>query len=317
MKLWLDSLGYCDYSLQAASEDASFRRYFRLMLGSQSWIVMDAPPEKESCNEFIDIANRLSEAGLNAPLIVHQDLQQGFLVLTDFGNTCYLQVLDDRSADSLYGDAMAAIVHMQDRIDTRDLPLYDERLLRREMGLFREWFLEKLLGIELNAEQSDMWQRTMETLVQNALEQPQVFVHRDYHSRNLMQLDDNNPGIIDFQDAVKGPVTYDLVSLLRDCYLAWPEDQVERWARGFCEKAGFTPGEFMVWFNLMGVQRHLKAVGIFSRLHLRDGKPNFLADIPRTLNYIKSVSSKEVNMVNMLGLITQLDLEQRAASLSA
>lgn len=317
MVFWLDGLGYSDYSLTAASEDASFRRYFRLQLDSQSWIVMDAPPEKESCDEFIDIATRIVGAGLNAPRIIHQNLQQGFLVLTDFGNTCYLQVLDEQSVGSLYGDAITVIGLMQDKIDADDLPLYDEALLRREMGLFKEWFLEKLLGIELNSEQLGIWQRSTDRLVRNALEQPQVFVHRDFHSRNLMQLDDNNPGIIDFQDAVKGPVTYDLVSLLRDCYVAWPEEQVECWTLGFCKDTGFEPAKFMVWFNLMGLQRHLKAIGIFSRLHLRDGKPHFLADIPRTLGYVKSVCSKEAGMSEMLNLIGQLDLEQHTMSLSA
>jgi aminoglycoside/choline kinase family phosphotransferase len=210
---------------------------------------------------------------------------------------------------------------MQTQIATDDLPLYDEALLRREMGLFREWFLEKLLGIELTPLQQGLWQMITDTLVQAALEQPQVFVHRDYHSRNLMKLDRGNPGILDFQDAVKGPVTYDLVSLLRDCYIAWPEPRVDRWVLDFHELAaqdqlkGIKATQLLRWFNLMGAQRHLKAIGIFSRLKLRDGKDNFVHDIPRTLNYLKIVGSNEMSMVGLFKLIDELELDLRMASL--
>ncbi len=321
MKTWLDSLGYSNYSLDIASEDASFRRYFRLTQGDESWIVMDAPPEKEPCDSFIKVANKLRDIRLSAPEIIHQDLQQGFLVLTDFGNTSYLDVLKPETVNGLYGDAMAAIMRMQIRINADDLPVYDEPLLRQEMSLFKEWFLEKLLGIELTPNQQGMWKLTVDTLVQSALEQPQVFVHRDFHSRNLMKLENGNPGILDFQDAVKGPVTYDLVSLLRDCYVDWPEPQVDQWVVDFHDFAvlehlqGISAGKLLRWFNLMGIQRHLKAVGIFSRLKLRDGKDQFLQDIPRTLNYLKIVAIQEMSMVGLYTLINELSLNFRVKSM--
>lgn len=321
MKQWLDSLGYKDYSLNVASEDASFRSYYRLQQGSDSWIIMDAPPDKEPCDAFVKIAHKLTDIRLSAPQIIHENHDQGFLVLTDFGDESYLQALKPENANSLYGDAKSVILQMQTRVDADDLPDYDEALLRQEMDLFREWFMEKLLGIELNQNQLGMWNMTVDTLVQSALEQPHAFVHRDFHSRNLMKIDERNPGILDFQDAVKGPVTYDLVSLLRDCYIDWPEPQVDQWALDFYDFAvldhlqGITASQFMRWFNLMGVQRHLKAIGIFSRLKLRDGKKQFLADIPRTLNYLKIVGTGEMSMVGLNALINELSLGFRVKSL--
>ncbi len=325
MKNWLDGLGYSDYSLQAASEDASFRRYFRLQQGDQSWIVMDAPPEKEPCDQFVKIAERLREIRLSAPEVIHQNHDDGFLVLTDFGDISYLDHLAPETANSLYGDAKAALLQMQTRLEADDLPLYDEDMLRVEMEMFREWFLEKLLGIELSPNQNGLWQMTTDTLVKNALEQPQCFVHRDYHSRNLMHIEGRNqgrnPGILDFQDAVKGPVTYDLVSLLRDCYIEWPEPQVDQWVLDYFDFAvlehlqGIKPAQFMRWFNLMGAQRHLKAIGIFSRLKLRDGKDQFLQDIPRTLNYLKVVGTAEMSMVGLNALINELSLTFRVKSM--
>ena len=321
MRQWLDDLGYTDYSLEIASEDASFRRYFRLQQGDESWIFMDAPPQKESCEAFVKVANKLTDIRLSAPEIIHQNHELGFLVLTDFGDVSYLQELNPENANSLYGDAKSAILQMQTRINADDLPEYDEALLRQEMDLFKEWFLQKLLGIELNDAQLGLWKMTVDTLVTSALEQPQVFVHRDFHSRNLMKIDDRNPGILDFQDAVKGPVTYDLVSLLRDCYVEWPEPQVDQWALDFYDFAvldhleGVSASQFMRWFNLMGVQRHLKAIGIFSRLKLRDGKEKFVEDIPRTLNYLKIVGMNEMSMVGLNALINELSLTFRVKRL--
>ena len=321
MKSWLTGLGYTDYELTPASEDASFRRYFRLRQGGQSWIVMDAPPQKESCEAFVKVARKLSAARLNAPDINHENHADGFLLMTDFGDECYLQRLAQDSVDKLYGDAMAAILTMQTSIDTADLPNYDETLLRAEMELFKEWFLENLLQIEMTPGQLGRWHLTTDTLVQNALEQPQVFVHRDYHSRNLMCLDSDNPGILDFQDAVNGPVTYDLVSLLRDCYIDWPESRVDQWLMDFLELAspghlrGIDASRFMRWFNLMGAQRHLKAIGIFSRLKLRDGKEGFIKDIPRTLNYLKAIATREKSMVGLYQMINELSLGFRIKAL--
>jgi hypothetical protein len=284
---------------------------------------MDAPPEQEPCDRFIDVAGRLRACGLSAPEIIAANLEDGFLLLTDFGGDDYLSKLDAQSEAPLYADALDALLTMQSKADFDGLPKYDEALLLREMDLFHDWFLGELLGIELDASQQSAWLRTRELLVANALAQPQVFVHRDYHSRNLMVLAQGNPGILDFQDAVHGPVTYDLVSLLRDCYIAWPRERVEQLALGYHQSASerglfdTDAAQFLRWFNLMGVQRHLKAVGIFSRLKIRDGKSRYLRDIPRTLGYIEAVSGGEMSMLGLLRLLDQLHLTERASGLAA
>ena len=320
---WLEQSGYRNYRLEPASEDASFRSYLRLQSEGQSLIVMDAPPEQEPCDRFIDVANRLRAVGLNAPEIIASNLDDGFLLLSDFGADDYLSRLDAHSEASLYADALAALLTMQSKADTAGLPDYDEALLTREMDLFHDWFLGELLGIELDAAQQSVWQQTRQRLVDNALAQPRVFVHRDYHSRNLMVLERHNPGILDFQDAVYGPLTYDLVSLLRDCYIAWPPQRVEQLALEYFQAAsdkGLTDVEapqFLRWFNLMGIQRHLKAVGIFSRLKIRDGKSRYLQDIPRTLAYIEQASAGEMSMLGLLRLIDQLRLSERASALAS
>ena len=322
MKSWLDSLGYRDYNLTPASEDASFRSYHRLQMDGRSFIVMDAPPEREPCDQFIKVANKLRAVRLSAPEIIAQNEQGGFLLLSDFGNTDYLSALNGDSEAALYADALAALLQMQTRINSDDLPSYDEVLLNREMDLFHDWFLQQLLGIELSQVQYDRWLSIKLALVANALEQPQVFVHRDYHSRNLMKIDIGNPGILDFQDAVQGPITYDLASLLRDCYIDWPVSRVEQLLHDYYdltlanELTDVKYGQFLRWFNLMGIQRHLKAVGIFSRLNIRDGKSGYLKDIPRTLAYINQVSAEETSMVELNSLIIELDLKSRVNSLS-
>jgi len=318
---WLENLGYRDYTLSIASEDASFRTYYRVEQGNDSWILMDAPPEKESCERFIVVANKLRGVKLSAPEIVEQDTAQGFLMLTDFGGNDYLSILDTKTEGPLYADALAALLKMQTAIECDDLPVYDDNLLTQEMDLFRDCFLRELLGIELDKSQQTQWASIKNTLIQNALEQPQVFVHRDYHSRNLMKLDKHNPGILDFQDAVKGPITYDLVSLLRDCYIAWPPIRVDQLALDFYEFAKVNelvdvkPAQFLRWFNLMGIQRHLKAIGIFARLKLRDAKDGYLKDIPRTLDYIEQVSAEENSMTGLHTLISELSLKYRVKSL--
>ncbi len=318
---WLEQLGYRDYRLSAASSDASFRSYLRLECGRDSFVVMDAPPEQEPCDQFIAVAGKLRDAGLNAPEIIAANLDHGFLLLTDFGADDYLSQLDAQTEGTLYADALGALLRMQTGIDANDLPDYDEARLQREMDLFHDWFLVKLLGIELDATQLAAWQGIKKSLVENALAQPRVFVHRDYHSRNLMKLAQDNPGIIDFQDAVNGPITYDLVSLLRDCYVAWPVARVDQLMLeyyGAAQENGLVDAsvvQFKHWFDLMGVQRHLKAVGIFSRLNIRDGKPGYLGDIPRTLEYLRQVSDGEASMAGLSGLIEQLHLQSRMDAL--
>ena len=319
LKQWLDQLGYREYSLERASEDASFRSYLRLKAADGSFIVMDAPPDKESCEPFVTVANKLRAAGLSAPEVIASNLDAGFLLLTDFGCDDYLSQLNPATEGTLYAEALAALLVMQTSISADDLPPYDEALLNQEMDLFHDWFLVRLHGITLDQRQQANWLSVKQALVENALAQPQVFVHRDYHSRNLMKIDAHSPGILDFQDAVKGPITYDLVSLLRDCYIAWPPQRVDQLALDYYERAranaliDVQTEQFRRWFNLMGLQRHLKAIGIFSRLNIRDGKPRYLDDIPRTLEYVKQVSAGEDSMVDLLAIIEQLDLSRRVA----
>jgi len=301
LKQWLsDSLELESFELAMASGDASFRRYFRLtQSGMPSRIVMDAPPPQEDCRPFAEMTARLRETGVHAPEIVAMDLEQGFMVLEDLGDATLLPHLTQESADQLYGSAMTSLLTFQQSAKTENLPAYDEPMLMREMQLFPDWLLEKHLDLKLSDDSKKMLARTFNALTEAALEQPKVFVHRDYHSRNLMLLSDNSLGVIDYQDAVLGPVTYDLVSLLRDCYIAWDDALVSRWCHAYLEGAIATGVmnethrlRFKRWFDWMGVQRHLKASGIFARLNHRDGKPGYLGDIPRTLNYIVNVGKQ-------------------------
>ncbi|PWQ97030.1 aminoglycoside phosphotransferase family protein [Leucothrix pacifica] len=301
-------------NLQVASADASFRRYFRVTEGSNSWIAMDAPPEKETLEPFIDITERLIQASVNAPKIYQQSLEQGFLLLGDLGDTPYLSALNDKQADALYGDAFKALLQIQ-TADTSNLPVYDEALLQQEMNLMPEWFLSKHLGLSLsNQEQSDL-QSVFELLIKTALDQPQVFVHRDYHSRNLMVTTSKNPGVIDYQDAVLGPVCYDLVSLLRDCYIAWPVQQVRQWVteyRVLSQQQGIIPEVddelFQQWFDWMGLQRHIKVLGIFARLNHRDGKAHYLNDLPLTLSYVMNVAANYPEMKPLVDIFQKYDI---------
>ena len=324
LKRWLESeLDFSEYTLNPASADASFRRYFRVVHQGESFIVMDAPPEKEDSRPFIDISRMLFDVGLNVPAVIDDDLQQGFLLLSDLGSRPYLDELNNETVERLYGDALSALATIQTCIpgDT-DLPPYDRTLLLKEMALFSEWLLGKHLGITLGPTQTAVIDAAFSQLADNALEQPQVCVHRDYHSRNLMITEQNNPGILDFQDAVVGPVTYDLVSLLRDCYIDWPRAQVEDWALGYQELAlqsGILreehedPVRFLRWFDLMGMQRHLKAAGIFARLNHRDGKPGYLEDIPRTLGYVVEVASRYEELAEF-GMFVDEEVMSRLAN---
>ena len=263
---------------------------------------MDAPPEQENCKPFIRIAGYLETMALNAPRILAANLDEGFLLLNDLGTTQYLQKLQDEpeSSQELYADALRALNKMQIRGVAFQslLPPYDEVLLRFELSLFHDWLCETHLRIEFSEGDEANWRAACDVLVANALDQPQVFVHRDYHSRNLMVTEEGNPGILDFQDAVEGPLTYDLVSLLKDCYVRWPAEQVRQWVRDFHAACDFSnqgqidSDQFLRYFDLMGVQRHLKAAGIFARLNHRDGKPAYMGDVPRTLGYIAELGSQ-------------------------
>jgi aminoglycoside/choline kinase family phosphotransferase len=301
LRRWLEREVRLDVrALEPASGDASFRRYFRVWHPGGTLIVMDAPPEHEDCRPFLAIAWLLRDIGLNVPEVLEVNLDQGYLLLTDLGDRRYLDELNTNTVGHLYGDALDALERLQTQGPKGEsaLPLYDHALLMREMALFRDWLLVRHLEISLTPEQDALLQRTFEALAEQALAQPRVCVHRDYHSRNLMVLEDNNPGVLDFQDAVIGPITYDLVSLLRDCYIAWPRDQVESWALQYLQRpaihalvGGVERDVGLRWFDLMGMQRHFKASGIFARLWHRDGKPGYLNDIPRTVRYIQQVAS--------------------------
>ena len=287
-------------TLEPASSDASFRSYWRATSSAHggTWILMDAPPARESIATWLDIARRLRRAGLNAPEVFAEDEAQGFVLMSDLGSRTYLWELDEASAESLYAPAFDALVTMQTRVETDGLPEYDEARLVAEMELFPTWFLERHLGVRARCTGWDLVESAFRTCVASALEQPTAFVHRDYHSRNLMIVPSQMPGIVDFQDAVKGPITYDLVSLVRDCYIEWPAERVQAWANAHRDRLvdrGVLPfGElrWKRWFDLMGLQRHLKVLGIFCRLWYRDGKPQYLGDLALVLRYTLSVAER-------------------------
>lgn len=315
LRQWLEQdLGFSHYDIAPASADASFRRYFRVTrAGLASLIVMDAPPGKEDVGPYLRVAAMLRDMGVHAPHVLDRSARDGFLLLSDLGTTMYLpELAKPGRADALYADALAALVIIQSRgvQAAAELPPYDEKLLRFEMSLFPDWLLQRHLSLALTPRETQVLQAGMDALVANALEQPQVFVHRDYHSRNLMVCAGANPGIIDFQDAVRGGLTYDLVSLLRDSYIAWPQERVVGWALDFrrlAVAAGMSAGrddaQFLRWFDLMGVQRQLKVGGIFARLHHRDGKPGYLADIPRTLQNAVNSCARHADFVELGDLI--------------
>lgn len=280
--------------IEPASQDASFRRYFRVLSKTGHYIVMDAPPETERIQSFIDVAMQLAEFGLHSPKIHQVDHQLGFIVLEDLGTRTYLPELAD-NADKLYSDAIDALIVLQTSIDQQKSytpPLYDEQLLRQEMELFHQWFLNTHLECEISAESHAVWMQTQQFLVEQCLQQPQVWVHRDYHSRNLMITENNSPGIIDFQDLVLGPISYDLASLFKDCYIEWPRQQQLKWLSGYYDKLISASGEqvfefekLVRWYDLTGLQRHLKVLGIFCRLNYRDNKANYLDDLPLVAKY--------------------------------
>lgn len=290
---WLfNELDLPETLIEPASADASFRRYFRITTPSGSRIVMDAPPEHEDIRPFEHIARRLAAHGVHVPHIHASCVERGLMLLEDLGHTPYLAKLSSETADAMYRDALETLVHIQ-ACPTDQLPRYDHALLMREMRLFDAWFLQRHLGLALDAQEQTLLNTVYEHLSARARKQPQAFVHRDYHSRNLMVTEARSPGVIDFQDAVAGPITYDLISLVRDSYVEWPESRVEQWARDFHEilrsheHDAPTWEEFWIDFNWMSAQRHLKVAGIFARLKHRDGKAAYLKDIPLTLRYLR------------------------------
>ena len=325
---WLQTSVNQPFTLTTASADASFRRYFRVhlpneYLGHKTLIAMDAPPPQEDCTPFVNVAKLLLDAGLNVPQVIAQDLQNGFLLLSDLGDDTYLSALTNETALKLYGGATDALIKMQlaskpELNKTIILPPYDEALLTREMQLFPDWYVAKHLGFTMNAEQQSWLQQTFDALNKNILAQGQVTVHRDYHSRNLMICKEDathlNPGILDFQDAVYGAITYDLVSLLKDAYIQWDEEQIIDWAVRYWEKARKAglpvPNDFSEFyrdFEWMGAQRHIKVLGIFARLSHRDGKDGYLKDMPLVMHYLRKVCERYVELRPMLRLLDALE----------
>jgi aminoglycoside/choline kinase family phosphotransferase len=299
---WIQTLfGGEPFRLERLAGDASFRSYSRLFLRDKSFIVMSAGKDKDSCHAFAALARAFRAADVMAPHILEQDLEQGYMLLSDFGDEVYLKHLNDGSADDLYERAFAALLNLQTCTEIPDysLPLYDRDRYLAEMNLCRDWYLTQHLGFELSTMEHQLLDYIFDLLIVDASSQPQVCVHRDYHSRNLMMVQPKNIGILDFQDAVLGPVTYDLVSLLRDCYIRWPEERVRAWAKSFFQQKNAGQSvqisdwdQFYHWFDWMGLQRHLKCMGIFARLNARDHKPQYLADIPRILQYVEQVSGR-------------------------
>ncbi len=308
-------------SLRPASNDASFRRYFRVDTGDagrDSLIVMDAPPPQEDCRPFVHAAQVLGASGVSVPTVLESDLDRGFLLLDDFGNDTYLSALQSQDAvraDALYRDAMSALVRLQAGSHPDAFPPYDRALLMRELALYPDWYLARHKGVTLSDDDRRTLDAAFEAIVANNLAQPAVHVHRDYHSRNLMLLPGHaNPGILDFQDAVYGPITYDLVSLLRDAYIRWPESQQIDWAVRYWEqarKAGLPVaadfGDFYRDFEWMGLQRHLKVLGIFARLCYRDGKDRYLADMPLVLEYVLRTVRRYVALGPLAALIERIE----------
>lgn len=308
------------FSLAPASADASFRRYFRATLaapwdgaaGAQALIVMDAPPAREDCRPFVHVAQLLRDAGVNAPNVVASDVDRGFLLLTDLGTTTFASALDAQSAPALYSDAIDALILWQSASRDGVLPDYDDALLRRELLLFPDWYVARHLGADLTAAQRTSLERTFDAVLANNLAQPRVFVHRDYHSRNLM-VAVPNPGVLDFQDAVYGPITYDLVSLLRDAYVEWDEERQLDWAVRYWERARVAKlpvdadfGTFWRDFEWMGVQRQLKVLGIFARLSIRDGKAGYVKDMPRVLGYLRRAAARYRELDPLTVLLDEL-----------
>ena len=314
---WLNNiLKNQEYTIKPASSDASFRRYFRIVSSNQSYILMDAPPEKENSKPFVEIANVLFNAGLNVPKIHKADFKKGFLLLSDLGNKTYLDELNQQNASLLYRDAYLALIKIQKNADTQSLKPYNDSLLMKELSLFPDWYLKLHKSYQMNDSEKNILGLAFDLLIKNINSHTQVFVHRDFHSRNLMFCNGDlgeNPGILDFQDAVKGSIVYDLVSLFKDAYIVWKEEEIMDWLIRYWEKAKQNKlkvqddfAEFYRDFEWMGVQRHLKVLGIFARLNYRDHKANYLSDLPAVENYLRRACERYKDLHPLLKLMNKL-----------
>ena len=314
LKNWIGSqFPGTSFTLEAASEDASFRRYFRVKFEDRSLIAMDAPPPHEDCRPFIQVSELFYAAGAHVPRVLARNLEHGFMLLDDLGTTTYLQILQDGNADRLYLDAIESLIKIQLASRADVLPDYDETLLLREMRLFPDWYVAKHLRLGLSSAQTEVLNSMFKRVLQNNMAQPRVYVHRDYHSRNLM-LSEPNPGILDFQDAVYGPITYDVVSLFKDAYIIWNEERVLDWVVRYWERAKKASlpvaadfAGFYRDFEWMGVQRHLKVLGIFARLNYRDGKESYLKDLPPVMQYLRKACGRYPDLTPLLRLLDELE----------
>ncbi|MGH8297965.1 MAG: aminoglycoside phosphotransferase family protein [Steroidobacteraceae bacterium] len=316
---WLArDLGLRPTRCERASSDASFRRYFRIVCDDGTMVVMDAPPETENVRPYLHVTALLEPLGIHVPHVYEADVTRGFVLLEDLGSTQYLARLGaGGDPQRLYTDALQALAEIQLRgaAAAAELSPYDRGPLARELAEMPEWFLDRHLALELTGAEREMIVAAFEFLIAEALSQPEVFVHRDYHSRNLMVVGDRNPGVIDFQDALRGPIGYDLVSLLKDCYISWPRAQTLEWVSGYRSllqarggRVGEGPAQFLRWFDLIGVQRHIKVLGRFARLWYRDGKPGYLRDLPLTLDYVREACRLYPELAELSGF-----LERRVA----
>lgn len=333
------------FTIAPASADASFRRYFRAtFVDGITKVVMDAPPQHEDCKPFLHVGKLFEDAGTHVPHVYAQDLKQGFLLLSDLGNTTYLQGFPAGKPSQLYGDATDALIRIQLASKEKELPPYDEALLRRELNLFPEWYIAKHLGVTLTAKQQAKLEEVFKRILANNLAQPCVYVHRDYHSRNLMVVESplsnslplagertnekgnfqSSPGILDFQDAVYGPITYDLASLFKDAYIRWEEEEIMDWLIRYWEnarKAGLPVredfGDFYRDYEMMGVQRHIKVLGIFARLYHRDGKDGYLKDMPLVMDYLRRACERYIDLKPLLNLLMELEMHVQKTGSSA
>ena len=317
LKIWLSAqLDGQVFDLASASSDAGFRRYFRASFAGETRIVMDAPPDKEDCRPFLHVAELMRAASVHVPEVYATDLDQGFLLLSDLGPTTYLQALNADNANELFRAATDSLLRWQLASRTNVLPPYDEALLRRELALFPDWYVARHLGIRLSEAQSQTLTAAFSLIVENNLAQPRVYVHRDYMPRNLM-LCDPNPGVLDFQDAVHGPITYDVACLFKDAFISWPEERVLDWLVRYWEKAkraglpvNHDFGQFYRDVEWMGLQRHLKVLGIFARLNYRDGKSHYLTDAPRFVQYVRAVAGRYNGLGPLLRLLDEIEGRQ-------
>ena len=312
------SLSSEDLKITPASADASFRRYFRVHKGQDTFIAMDAPPEKEDVRPFIKVADLLHGAGVHVPQVVDQDIENGYLLLTDLGTQTFLDVLNESNADELFSSAIDALIKWQAASKPEVLPPYDEALLRRELSLFPDWYVAKHLNFSLTDKQQSVLESMFSLIVRNNLSQANVFVHRDYMPRNLM-ISTPNPGVLDFQDAVYGPISYDVASLFRDAFISWPEARMIDWVVRYWQRARQAalpvPEDFAQFYRdveWMGLQRHLKVLGIFARINYRDGKPKYLADTPRFIQYVRQVGERYDELRPLMKLFDQLEGKQAA-----